>query len=337
MLIALDAMGGDHAPAEICKGAVLACKQHGDIEIALVGEPDAIKPHLQNTPSDAIKRIHIVEAEETIDMAESPAIAIRRKRKSSLHIAMQMVRSREAVGCVSAGNTGAIVAGGVLIVGRIKGIERPGLGIPLPALERVSLLIDVGATVRCKPVNLYQFALMGDVYMRTIQSVDTPRIGLLSNGSEEIKGDELIQETHALFKNAPVNFVGNVEDQDIPIGATDVVVCEGLTGNILLKFIEGTGEALFSLIQGEIQKRFLPKVGMVFMLPMLKELSQRFDYERTGGTPLLGVNGAVIKAHGRSKGRAVSSALGVARDFVRKQGVQSIVEELEEGGVQIGD
>ncbi len=337
MLIALDAMGGDHAPAEICKGAVLACKQHGDIEIALVGEPDAIKPHLQNTPSDAIKRIHIVEAEETIDMAESPAIAIRRKRKSSLHIAMQMVRSREAVGCVSAGNTGAIVAGGVLIVGRIKGIERPGLGIPLPALERVSLLIDVGATVRCKPVNLYQFALMGDVYMRTIQSVDTPRIGLLSNGSEEIKGDELIQETHALFKNAPVNFVGNVEGQDIPIGATDVVVCEGLTGNILLKFIEGTGEALFSLIQGEIQKRFLPKVGMVFMLPMLKELSQRFDYERTGGTPLLGVNGAVIKAHGRSKGRAVSSALGVARDFVRKQGVQSIVEELEEGGVQIGD
>ncbi|MGC9371753.1 MAG: phosphate acyltransferase PlsX [Thermovirgaceae bacterium] len=337
MLIALDAMGGDHAPGEICKGAVLACRQHGDIEIALVGEPDAIRPHLEDAASDTIKRVHIVEAEETIDMAESPAVAIRKKRRSSLHVAMQMVRSNEAVGCVSAGNTGAIVAGGVLIVGRIKGIERPGLGIPLPALARVSLLIDVGATVRCKPLNLYQFALMGDVYMRTIQSVGTPRIGLLSNGSEEIKGDELIQETHALFKNAPVNFVGNVEGQDIPIGTTDVVVCEGLTGNILLKFIEGTGEALFSLIRGEIQKRFLPKVGMAFMFPMLKELSHRFDYERTGGTPLLGVNGAVIKAHGRSRARAVSSALGVARDFVRKQGVQSIVEELEEGGVQIGD
>ncbi|MFP4481308.1 MAG: phosphate acyltransferase PlsX [Thermovirgaceae bacterium] len=337
MLIALDAMGGDHAPGEICKGAILACRQHGDIEIALVGDKDAIKPHLEDAASDTIKRIHIVEAEETIDMAESPAVAIRKKRKSSLHVAMQMVRSKEAFGCVSSGNTGAIVAGGVLIVGRIKGIDRPGLGIPLPALERVSLLIDVGATVRCKPLNLYQFALMGDVYMRTIQSVETPRIGLLSNGSEEIKGDELIQETHALFKNAPVNFIGNVEGQDIPIGTTDVVICEGLTGNILLKFIEGTGEALFSLIRGEIQKRFLPKVGMVFMLPMLKGLSQRFDYERTGGTPLLGVNGAVIKAHGRSKARAVSSALGVARDFVRKQGVQSIVEELEEGGVQIGD
>jgi len=337
VLIAVDAMGGDHAPGEICKGAVLACRQHEDIEIALVGEPDSIKPHLEDAASDTIKRLHIVEAEETIDMAESPAVAIRKKRKSSLHIAMQMVRSKEAVGCVSAGNTGAIVAGGVLIVGRIKGIERPGLGIPLPALERISLLIDVGATVRCKPRNLFQFALMGDVYMRTIQSVGTPKIGLLSNGSEEIKGDELIQETHALFKNAPVNFVGNVEGQDIPIGTTDVVVCEGLTGNILLKFIEGTGEALFSLFRGEIQKRFLSRVGMAFMLPMLKELSRRFDYERTGGTPLLGVNGAVIKAHGRSRARAVSSALGVARDFVRKQGVQSIVEELEEGGVQVGD
>jgi glycerol-3-phosphate acyltransferase PlsX len=337
VLIALDAMGGDHAPAEICKGAVLACKQYGDIEIALVGDPEAIKPHIEATSSETMKRIHVVEAEDTIDMAESPAVAIRKKRKSSLHIAMQMVRSGESVGCVSAGNTGAIVAGGVLIVGRIKGIDRPGLGIPLPALERISLLIDVGATVRCKPLNLYQFGLMGDVYMRTIQSVEQPRIGLLSNGSEEIKGDELIQEARNYFKDAPVNFAGNVEGQDIPIGVTDVVVCEGLTGNILLKFIEGTGEALFSLIRGEIERRFLPKVGMMFMLPMLKELSLRFDYERTGGAPLLGVNGAVIKAHGRSKARAVSSALGVARDFVRKQGVQTIVEELEEGGVQIGD
>lgn len=337
MLIALDAMGGDNAPGEICKGAVLACREYGDMDIGLVGRAEAIKPHLETAASDTLKRIHIIEAEETIDMAESPAVAIRKKRKSSLHVAMQMVRAGEAQGCVSAGNTGAIVAGGVLIVGRIRGIDRPGLGIPLPALERVSLLIDVGATVRCKPYNLYQFALMGDVYMRTIQSVTHPRIGLLSNGSEEIKGDELIQETHNYFRKAPVNFVGNVEGQDIPIGVTDVVVCEGLTGNILLKFIEGTGEAIFSLIRGEIQKRFLPKVGMVFMLPMLKELSLRFDYERTGGTPLLGVNGAVIKAHGRSKARAVSSALRVARDFVRKQGVQAIVEELEEGGVQIGN
>jgi glycerol-3-phosphate acyltransferase PlsX len=337
VLIALDAMGGDHAPVEICKGAILACSQHNDIEIALVGRPDAIKPHLGSVSADIMKRLHIVEADEVIDMAEAPAVAIRRKRKSSLHIAMQMVHSGEAVGCVSAGNTGAIVAGGVLIVGRIKGIDRPGLGIPLPAVERVSLLIDVGATVRCKPLNLYQFALMGDVYMRTIQSVERPMIGLLSNGSEEIKGDELIQETRNLFKNSYLNFVGNVEGQDIPIGVTDVVVCEGLTGNILLKFIEGTGVALFSLMKAEIQKRFLAKIGMAFMLPMLKELSRRFDYERTGGTPLLGVNGAVIKAHGRSKARAISSALGVTRDFVSKNGVQAIVEELEEGGVRSGN
>jgi glycerol-3-phosphate acyltransferase PlsX len=333
VLIALDAMGGDHAPMEICKGAILACSQHNDILIALIGRPEAIKPHIETASAEILKRLNIVEAEEVIDMAEAPAVAIRRKRKSSLHIAMQMVHSGEAVGCVSAGNTGAIVAGGVLIVGRIKGIDRPGLGIPLPAVERVSLLIDVGATVRCKPLNLHQFALMGDVYMRTIQSVERPMIGLLSNGSEEIKGDELIQETRNLFKNSHLNFVGNVEGQDIPIGVTDVVVCEGLTGNILLKFIE----ALFSLMKAEIQKRFLAKIGMAFMLPMLKELSRRFDYERTGGTPLLGVNGAVIKAHGRSKARAISSALGVTRDFVSKNGVQAIVEELEEGGVRSGN
>ncbi len=332
VLLALDAMGGDHGPLETCSGAIMACEMFPDLEVALVGDTAAIEPLLKSVSSVARSRIHMVHAEEMISMDEPPAAAMRHKRHSSLRIAMQMIRSGEAAGCVSAGSTGAIVAGGVLVVGRIPGIDRPGLGVPLPAVDRISMLIDVGATVRCKPVNLYQFALMGDVYMRKVLGVQSPSIGLLSNGQEEIKGDELIIEARDLFRKSSLNFIGNVEGGGIPFGVADVVVCEGLTGNILLKFIEGTGEAIYSLIREEFNRRLLPKVGMVFMLPMLKDIWGRFNYENLGGTPLLGVNGAVIKAHGRSRAKAVCSALRVARDFVSKNGVSSIAEELSEGG-----
>jgi glycerol-3-phosphate acyltransferase PlsX len=331
VLLALDAMGGDNAPKETCAGAVMACGKFPDLEIALVGDTEEVKPLVENAPASVRTRLHLVHAEEKITMDEPPAVAVRKKRHSSLRMAMQMVRSGEAVGCVSAGSTGAIVAGGVLVVGRIPGIERPGLGVPLPAVDRISMLIDIGATVRCKPMNLYQFALMGDVYMRKIIGVENPSIGLLSNGQEEVKGDELIIETREYFRKGKLNFIGNVEGGGIPFGVADVVVCEGLTGNILLKFIEGTGEALYSLVRDEINRRFLPKVGMLFMLPMLKDLWTRFNYEEIGGTPLLGVNGAVIKAHGRSRARAVCGALGVARGFVSKKGVETIAEELSEG------
>ncbi|GAB6280451.1 MAG: phosphate acyltransferase PlsX [Thermovirga sp.] len=332
MLLALDAMGGDHAPAETCAGSILACKAFPDLDIALVGDSKAIEPLIETAPSEVRERIHVVHAEERIAMDEPPAVAIRQKRHSSLRIAMQMVRSGEAVGCVSAGSTGAIVAGGVLVVGRIPGIDRPGLGVPLPAVDRISMLIDIGATVSCKPLNLYQFALMGDVYMRKIMGVDSPSIGLLSNGQEEVKGNELILEAHDILRKSSLNFIGNVEGGGIPFGVADVVVCEGLTGNILLKFIEGTGEAIYSLVRDEFDRRFMPKVGMLFILPMLKDIWARFDYENTGGTPLLGVNGAVIKAHGRSRAKAICGALRVARDFVARNGVQSISDGLYEGG-----
>lgn len=332
MLLALDAMGGDHAPAETCAGSILACKTFPDLDVALVGDSKAIEPLLETAPPEILGRIHVVHADERITMDEPPAVAIRQKRHSSLRIAMQMVRSGEAVGCISAGSTGAIVAGGVLVVGRIPGIDRPGLGVPLPAVDRISMLIDIGATVRCKPLNLYQFALMGDVYMRKIIGIQSPSIGLLSNGQEEVKGDDLILEAHELLRKSSLNFTGNIEGGGIPFGVADVVVCEGLTGNILLKFIEGTGEAIYSLVREEFNRRFMPKVGMLFMLPMLKDLWARFDYENTGGTPLLGVNGAVIKAHGRSRAKAICGALRVAKDFVARDGVQSIAAGLAEGG-----
>jgi len=329
-------MGGDNAPRETCAGAIMACGKYPDLEIALVGDSLSIEPLLEKAASDIRGRLHIVHAAEMITMDEPPAVAIRKKRYSSLRVAMQMVRSGEAGGCVSAGSTGAIVAGGVLVVGRIGGIDRPGLGVPLPAVDRLSMLIDIGATVRCKPLNLYQFALMGDVYMRKIAGVQNPSIGLLSNGQEEVKGDELILEARDLFRKSGLNFIGNVEGGGIPFGVADVVVCEGLTGNILLKFIEGTGEAIYTLVKDEFNRRLMPKVGMIFMLPMLKDLWARFNYEETGGTPLLVVNGAVIKAHGRSRASAICGALRVARDFVSRNGVQAIAGELAEGGNDIG-
>ncbi|MDD4364111.1 MAG: phosphate acyltransferase PlsX [Synergistales bacterium] len=333
MLLALDAMGGDNAPAEICRGAVAACERFPDLEVALVGLKPRIEPLIAETFSSATSRIHVVHAEEVISMDELPSVAIRKKRCSSLRIAMEMVRSGEAQGCISAGNTGAIVAGGVLVVGRIPGIDRPGLGVPLPAIDRVRMLIDVGATVRSKPLNLVQFALMGGLYMKHIFGVAEPKVALLANGEEDIKGDEAIAQARELLRQGPFPFIGYVEGKDIPIGPADVVVCDGFTGNILLKLMEGLGTAVYSLLREEMGQRVLPKVGMLFMLPMLKELWTRFDYESYGGTPLLGVRGAVIKAHGRSKAPAIASALGVARDFVLKRGVELISQEITQGGM----
>lgn len=332
MLLALDAMGGDHGPSEICQGALLACQKHKDLDVALVGDQEKILPLIEEADSEIRRRLHIVHTDEFIAMDESPAVAIRKKRKSSLRIAMEMVHHKEAQGCISSGNTGAIVAGGVLVVGRIPGIDRPGLGVPLPAVDRVRMLIDVGATVRSKPINLAQFSLMGGLYMKHILGVTNPKVALLSNGEEEMKGDEVISEAREMIKKGPFEFTGYVEGKDIPIGPADVVACDGFTGNILLKFMEGIGGAAYSLLREEMGHRILPKVGMLFMLPMLKELHTRFDYERYGGTPLLGVKGAVIKAHGRSKAPAIASALGVGRDFVIKRGVELISHEIMQGG-----
>lgn len=328
MILALDVMGGDHGPSEMCKGAAAACGELADLELVLVGVKSQIEPLLADVPQNVAERISIVHAEEQIFMDEHPTVAIRKKRHSSLRIAMEMVRSGEASGCVSAGNTGAIVAGGVLVVGRISGIDRPALGVALPTLNKCTFLLDVGATIRSKPLNLYQFAHMGNVYSRRILGVPEPQIALLSNGSEEIKGDEVISCAKELIKASSLNFSGYMEGDDIAYSRADVVVCDGFSGNVLLKFAEGVMTALASIIKEEMNRRMLPKVGMVFMIPMMKDLWARFNYERYGGTPLLGVNGIVVKAHGRSKAPAITNALRVARNFVIQNGVELIREEL---------
>ena len=328
-IIAVDAMGGDNAPRAVCLGAAEACRKFDDLSIILTGNAELINLELESVSSEIKKRISVVHAEEVISMDEHPAMAIRKKHKSSLRLAMEMVRSGEAQGCVSAGNTGAIVAGGLLIVGRIKGIDRPALGAYLPTIEKPSFMIDVGATVRCKPENLYQFALMGNIYSRKILKVKEPEIKLLSNGTEDIKGDECVLAARELIiKNNNLNFQGYTEGNDIVCGRSDIIVCDGFMGNVALKFGEGIMQGLKSLLSTEVKKSVTAQAGMLLMSGVVRRLWTRFNYEKYGGTPLLGVQGVVIKAHGRSKEPAIVNAIAVARDFIAERGVELISNEL---------
>ncbi|MBQ3446769.1 MAG: phosphate acyltransferase PlsX, partial [Synergistaceae bacterium] len=274
-------------------------------------------------------RIHIQHATEIIDPDEHPANAIRKKKDSSLRVAMDMVRNRDAQGLISAGSTGAIVAGGVLVVGRIEGIDRPALGIPVPSIEKPSFMLDVGATVRCKPVNLLQFALMGSVYSRKIMGVDSPEVKLLSNGTEEIKGDDTVLAARELIEaKDSLNFGGYVEGNDVVFGKCDVIVCDGFSGNIALKLAEGIMQGLKSLLTDEVKGSLSAKAGLLLLSPVVKKLWARFNYEKYGGTPVLGVKGAVLKAHGRSKSPAIVSAISAARKFIAEDGTSQINREI---------
>jgi glycerol-3-phosphate acyltransferase PlsX len=243
---------------------------------------------------------------------------------------MEMVRRGDAQGCISAGSTGAIVAGGVLVVGRLEGIDRPALGVPIPSMSgKFSFMLDVGATVRCKPENLLQFALMGNIYSRKIMKVETPDIKLLSNGTEEIKGDDTVLAARELIEHKDnLNFQGYIEGNDIVYGKADVIVSDGFSGNIALKLGEGIMQGLKSLLVDEVRKSFMAKAGMLLLSPVIKSLWSRFNYEKYGGTPLLGVKGAVLKAHGRSKSPAIVSAISAARKFIEEDGINQISREI---------
>ncbi len=337
MIIAVDAMGGDHGASAVCPGAIEACSKNASLEIALIGDKAIIEPYLEKADAAVRGRISVVHTEEVVDPDESPTKAIRTKKHSSMRTAMEMVRSGEAQGCVSSGSTGAIVAGGVLVVGRLKGIERPGLGLLLPTKKPVFLL-DVGATVRCKPLNLVQFALMGSIYMKDVEKLSSaPRVCLLSNGSEEIKGDDVIVETRErLHGSERVNFGGYIEANRVPQADADVVVCDGFSGNVMLKSFEGLIKFCRELVVDTMHESLLAKAGAVLLYPSMKKLMSRVDYNRYGGSALLGVNGAVVKAHGRSKAPAIANAIGVAAGFVERGALEriraDIVGELERCG-----
>lgn len=334
MLIVLDVMGGDYAPEEPCQGAIMACRDKQGLEVALLGDSEKINPIIEKAEQSVRSRLHVVHTTDVINSSDLPSISIKRKKDSSLCRGFEMVHSKEAGGIVSAGNTGAMVAGGVLILGRIPGIDRPGLGAVLPVRNRPTLLMDVGATVRCKPVNLYQFALMGLLFMKTFRNVETPSVKLLSNGEELIKGDEVISKARALIEASKLNFQGYAEGNDIVNGVADVIVCDGFTGNVVIKFGEGLGELLDGQIREEYKNHLLTKAGMFFMYPSLKRIIGRFDWERHGGSVLLGVNGTVVKVHGRSSRKPIACALMSAAQFAESRGVERIAEEISKGVIE---
>lgn len=328
MYIALDAMGGDYAPDTNVKGAILFAKET-NIGVYLVGKEEILKPLLEKYDGQNLP-IEIVHAEETIEMDELPSIAIRKKRKSSMYIAGKLVREGKASAFVSAGNTGAAMAVSKFIVGSAEGIERPGIAVAFPTKKgKPTVLIDVGANVDCRPRHLLYFAVMGHTYVKEIlKSSDNPKIGILSIGEEEGKGNDLVKDTYPLFKISGLNFVGNVEGRDIFTGDFDVIVCDGFVGNVVLKTSESLGMIILEMIKQEVKKSFISKIGATLMLPALKRFKKKADFAEYGGAPLLGTKGTCIITHGRADEKAIKNALRVASDFVQTNFNEKLIENI---------
>ncbi|MBS3977805.1 MAG: phosphate acyltransferase PlsX [Syntrophomonadaceae bacterium] len=309
MKIAVDAMGGDNAPAEIVKGAVEAARS-GIADVLLVGNELQVQAELARHPK--LHNLSIVHASEVIEMDEPPATALRKKKNSSIMVATRLVKDGEAGGLVSAGSTGAQVSAALLGLGRIPGIQRPAIATVLPTLRGGKLMLDVGANTDCKPQNLLQFALMGSIYANRVMGISDPKIGLLNIGTEINKGNELTQAAYELLAAAPINFIGNYEARDIPSGEADVIVCDGFVGNSILKFGEGLIISLFSMLQAEMAGSMRTRLGAALMLPGFKSIKKKLEYEEYGGAPLLGVQGVSIICHGSSKAKAITNAVRLA-------------------------
>lgn len=307
--VAVDAMGGDNAPGEIVKGAVEAVNADERVKIFLVGRREAIEEELAGQTYDSA-RVEIVHAEEVIETAEPPVMAIRRKKDSSIVKAMHMVKDGTCDAFVSAGSTGAVLVGGQVLVGRIKGVERPPLAPLIPTENGAALLVDCGANVDARPSHLVQFAKMGSVYMENVMGVHNPRVGIVNIGAEEEKGNALVKETFPLLKNCPeINFIGSVEARDIPAGVADVIVCEAFVGNVVLKLYEGVGATLIKKIKAGITSSLISKMGAFLVKPALRKTLKAFDLEEYGGAPMLGLNGLVVKTHGSSKAVEIKNSV----------------------------
>ena len=307
--VAVDAMGGDNAPVEIVKGAVEAVNENQNIIVYLTGKEDVVRAELGKYTYNE-KQIEVVNADEVIETAEPPVLAIRKKKNSSIVVALNLVKDGTCDAFVSAGSSGAVLVGGQLIVGRIRGIERPPLAPLIPTEKGCSLLIDCGANVDARPSHLVQFAKMGSVYMENVIGVDKPRVAIVNIGAEEEKGNALVKETFPLLKNCPeINFIGSIEARDIPAGKADVVVCEAFVGNVILKLYEGVGATLIKKVKGGMMTNLRSKIGALLVKPALKQTLKAFDLEEYGGAPLLGLKGLVVKTHGSSKSVEIKNTI----------------------------
>ncbi|MEH7389158.1 phosphate acyltransferase PlsX [Bacillus sp. JJ1503] len=325
MKIAIDAMGGDHAPKEIVLGAMKAAAEYKDIEITLVGDETKIKEYLTNPD-----RIEILHTNEVILATDEPVRAVRRKKNASMVLAAQLVSDGKADACISAGNTGALMAAGLFVVGRIEGIERPALSPTLPTIGGEGfLLLDVGANVDAKPEHLLQYAIMGSIYSEKVRGISNPRVGLLNIGTEEKKGNELTKHTYELLQNANLNFIGNVESRDLLEGAADVVVTDGFTGNMVLKTIEGTALSVFKMLKSALTSSFKSKLAAAVLKPDLVQLKSKMDYSEYGGAGLFGLKAPVIKAHGSSDANALYNAVRQTREMVAHHVSETIKEVVE--------
>lgn len=324
--VVVDAMGGDNAPAEIVKGAVEAVNERKDIKVFLTGKKPVVDAQLQNYTYDK-DQIEVVDAQEVIETAEPPVVAIRKKKNSSIVVGLNMVKKKEADAFVSSGSTGAVLVGGQLIVGRIKGIERPPLAPLIPTKNGVALLVDCGANVDARPSHLVQFAKMGSIYMENVVGVKNPKVGIVNIGAEEEKGNALVKGTYPLLKECKdINFVGSIEARDIPSGACDVVVCEAFVGNVILKLYEGVGATLISKVKEGMMGSLRSKIGALLVKPALKATLKSFDASQYGGAPLLGLNGLVVKSHGSSKAVEIKNSIIQCVQFTR-QGISEKIRE----------
>jgi len=328
MKIAVDAMGGDYAPLEIIKGAVDAARAF-NIGIVLVGDEKRIRDELACLNTGKLD-LTVLHASEVIEMGEPPAVALRKKKDSSIVVGTKLVKEKQADAIVSAGSTGAAMGAALLGLGRIKGIDRPAIAGIIPTLKGRALLLDVGANAESKPANLMQFGIMGHIYAKKIMGCQQPKVALLNIGEEETKGNELYLEAYNLLKNSSLNFMGNIEGRDITGGVADVVVCDGFVGNVVLKFGEGLARDLMTMIKEELRKNIFVKIGAALVFTQAKGLRKKIDYAETGGAPLLGVNGVCIICHGSSQARAITNAIRVAKECVETRVVDCIRESVHD-------
>ncbi len=327
--VAVDAMGGDNAPGEIIKGAVDAVSRRNDIQVLLTGRKEVLEAEL-NKFSYPKEQIQIVPASEVIETGEPPVNAIRKKKDSSIVVGMNLVKNGQADAFVSAGSSGAILVGGQVIVGRIKGVERPPFGALIPTEKGVSLLLDSGANVDARPSHLLQFARMGSIYMEHVVGIPHPRVGIVNVGVEEEKGNVLVKETFPLLKEcSDINFTGSIEAREIPHGGADVIVCEAFTGNVILKLYEGTASTLMHIVKKGMMSSLRSKIGALLVKPALKETLKSFDATQYGGAPLLGLKGLVVKTHGSAKAVEVSNSIIQCVTFKEQKINEKIQESLK--------
>lgn len=329
--VVVDAMGGDYAPQEPVKAAVEAVTERKDIQVILTGPEDEVHAQLAKYPDYPKDRIQVVSATEVIQTAEPPVMAIQKKKNSSLVVGLKMVKRQEADAFVSCGSTGAILVGGQVLVGRLKGVERPPLAPLIPTEKGVSLLIDCGATVDARSSHLVQFAKMGSIYMENVVGIKNPKVAIVNIGAEEEKGNALVKETFPLLKACPgINFIGSIEARDIPSGYADVVVCEAFVGNVILKLYEGLAGTLMKKIKGGLMSSFRSKLGALLIKPALKKTLKSFDVTEHGGAPLLGLKGLVVKCHGSARSIEIKNGIFQCVQFKQQRINEKIGEHILE-------